>query len=102
VEIPRGHITTDDALVLLVQEFRRVASELDEVKRELSRLNTRVQRPDLQKYSVQEASARLRRSESTVWEMIKSGEIEAVKEKGRRYITEEAVQTWERKQRHGQ
>lgn len=67
---------------------------------ELSLLATQVRRPDLVKYSVDQAVKRLSRSRSSLYELIRNGEINPVKERGRTYITEEEIQRWERMTRN--
>lgn len=66
---------------------------------EVAELRFRVQRPDLVKYSIEEAAARLGRSRSSLYELMKAGEIVPVKERGRTFVTEEECQRWERAQR---
>lgn len=67
---------------------------------ELARLREHVERPDLVKYNVPDAAKRLGRSRSSLYELIKAGELVPVKERGRTYITEEEIQRWERSQRN--
>lgn len=76
-----------------------VARHTEPLADEVARLRHRIQRPDLVKYSVEEAAARLGRSRSSLYELMKAGEIVPVKERGRTFVTEEEVQRWERAQR---
>ena len=66
---------------------------------EIAALRVRIQRPDLVKYSVDEACERLKRSRSGVYDLMKRGELVPLKEAGRTYLTEEEIQRWERTQR---
>lgn len=86
------------AIAALVDDAvdRAVAPLADEV----ARLRSRVQRPDLQKYTVDEACERLKRSRSGVYDLMQRGELVPVKEAGRTYLTEEEIQRWERTQRN--
>lgn len=67
---------------------------------EIARLRTRIQRPDLQKYTIEESCERMKRSRSSIYAIIMAGEITPVKERGRTFLTEEEIQRWERTQRN--
>jgi excisionase family DNA binding protein len=58
-----------------------------------------LRRPDRVKYTVLEAAERLGLSRSKVFELLKTQELQSVKESGRRLITEEMIERWEREQR---
>lgn len=97
---PTSFVVSPDDLTTLVQHaIRPVVDELDRVRAELRRMSARLERPDLQKYSVEEAAERLGRSRSGVYELIKLGELVPVRERGRTYLTEEECRRWERVQR---
>ena len=93
---------TDSAVdhqALLEAVGRIVEDAVAPLTDEVARLSDRVQRPDLVKYSVDEACARLKRSRSSVYNLVQRGELVPVKEAGRTYLTEEECQRWERTQR---
>lgn len=77
-----------------------VAKHTEHLVDEVSRLRVRVERPDLQKYTVDEACDRLKRSRSSVYDLMQRGSLVPIKEAGRTYITEEEIQRWERVQRN--
>ena len=92
-------ISTDQQA--LVKALARVVAEnVVPLADEIARLSTRLQRPDLQKYTVDEACIRLKRSRSSLYALFKSGELNRVNEQGRTYLTEEEIQRWERSQRN--
>ena len=88
-----------EAEILILQELRALRGEVSTMGAQLARLQSKVQRPDLVKYSIDEAAERLGIGRSTLYREIDAGRIETVKEKTRRFVTEQAVQSWERAQR---
>lgn len=90
---------SDEAVIVVLQEVRRLSDEVAGLRRELSRLTTKVQRPDLVKHSVDEACERIGLGRSKLYEEINAGRLDAIKEGRRTFITEESVQSWERAQR---
>lgn len=84
----------------LIAAFAELLNEVvSPLAEEIAELRGRLQRPDLVKYSVEEACERLKRSRSGVYDLMKKGELVPVKEAGRTYLTEEEIQRWERTQR---
>ena len=79
-------------------EVRELRSQVSELTKQISRLAAVVNRGRI-KYTVAEAAERLKKGESTVWALLSSGELESVKEGGRRYVTEEACQMYEHRAR---
>ena len=90
---------SEEAEILILQELRALRGEVSTMGAQLARLQSKVQRPDLVKYSIDEAAERLGIGRSTLYREIDAGRIETVKEKTRRFVTEQAVQSWERAQR---
>jgi excisionase family DNA binding protein len=91
--------TPEEAVVYLVGEVYQLRRTVEVLAEQVSRLTTKVQRPDLQKYTVAEACDRLKLGHTKIYDLMNAGELEYVVEAGRRIITEEAVQSWERKNR---
>lgn len=85
----------------LVAEVARLARAVESMSEQVSRLTTKVERPDLVKHSIEEAARRLGRSRSSVYELIKAGELTPVRERGRTFLTEEECRRWERASRDG-
>src|SRR5690606_15706887 len=57
----------EEAVVFLVQEVARLSRAVAGMSEQVSRLATKVERPDLVKHSVEEAAERLGRSRSSVY-----------------------------------
>lgn len=90
---------SEETAIVVVQELRRLSEKVDTMGVQLARLVTKVQRPDLVKYSVDEACERMGIGRSKLYEEINAGRLESIKEGRRTFITEESVQSWERDQR---
>jgi transposase len=94
------HAHNDHTLAKTIQiALSPLVVQIGELTDEVSRLRQRIVRPDLEKYSVEEAAGRIKRSRSSVYELMKAGELVPVREAGRTYLTEEEIQRWERTQR---
>ena len=90
---------TDETAELILQEIRALGEKIEAMSAQIARLTAKIERPDLVKRNVNDAAKRLGISRSAVYREIKAGQLESVKERGRRFVTEEACQTWERRQR---
>ena len=87
---------SDEAAIVILQEVRALTEKVEVMGRQLARLTTKVERPDLVKYAVDEAAERMGISRSKLYDEINAGRLEHIKEGRRTFITEEAVQSWER------
>lgn len=90
---------SQETAIVVMQELRRLSEKVDTMGVQLARLVTKVQRPDLVKYSVDEACERMGIGRSKLYEEINAGRLESIKEGRRTFITEESVRSWERDQR---
>jgi hypothetical protein len=91
----RDHLNPKEFLVAIAEMKRDFVA----MREEYGALVRQVRRPDRIKYCVAEAGERLGRSRSSLYQLMNAGELSAVKERGRTYITEEECQRWERSTR---
>ena len=99
VEMIKESIRYEYGFAYVISEMRRLNCSLVGIQDEISRLTMEVRRPDRVKYTIKDATRRLGRSRSSLYALIKSREINPIKEQGRTYITEEEIQRWERTNR---
>lgn len=90
---------SDEAAIIILQEVRALREQVEGLTSEVSALRQKVRRPDLVKHSVDAAAERMGIGRSSVYREINAGRLDAIKEGRRTFITEEAVQSWERARR---
>jgi excisionase family DNA binding protein len=92
-------IQREEFEALLREVIEPLQSQIANLQEETRQLRLMLRRPDRVKYTVLEAAERLGLSRSKVFELLKTQELQSVKESGRRLITEEMIERWEREQR---
>lgn len=77
-----------------------LTAQVESLATQVSRLAAKIENPEHQKYSVEEACQRLRKSRSSFYRLREQGLLEVFKEGGRAYTTEAAILRCERRLRN--
>ena len=90
------HSTFSTCFEELIVTVQTLSQNVDALNQTVERLSRKVENPEHQKYTIDEACKRLKCSVSTFHRKVKEGLLESYQEGGRTFTTEAAILRYER------
>lgn len=90
------HSTLSTSFEELIVTVQTLSQNVDSLNRTVERLYRKVENPEHQKYTIDEACERMKCSVSTFHRKVKGGLLESYQEGGRTFTTEAAILRYER------